>query len=499
MIDPLDAELLAHARPADWVNPVPVGRYNLVVLGAGTAGLVCAAGAAGLGARVALIERDRLGGDCLNSGCVPSKALLAAARAAAAVRDAGRFGIQVPAGVRVDFPAVMARLRRLRAELAVNDSAPRFRGLGVDVFLGQGRFVGPRTIEVSGQRLDFAGAVIATGARAARPDIPGLESAGYLTNETIFSITQLPPRLAVIGAGPIGCELAQAFARLGSRVTLLANHERILPHEDARATAFVEQSLRRDGIELVLRCQVQQAQRQGMETVLSVVSAGQARQVRADAVLVGVGRTPNVEGLNLEAASVEYDQHNGVKVDDRLRTTNPRVFAAGDICSRFKFTHAADAMARIVIQNALFLGRARVSALTIPWCTYTDPEIAHVGLHEDEARAQGLAVDVFEQDFRQVDRAVLDGEAEGFARVLVKKGSQRIVGATIVARHAGDLIAEISLAMTARLGLKTLASTIHPYPTQAEALKKLGDAWNRTRLTPWLKNLFQRWLRWSRS
>jgi pyruvate/2-oxoglutarate dehydrogenase complex dihydrolipoamide dehydrogenase (E3) component len=255
--------------------------------------------------------------------------LLAAARAAAAVRDAGRFGIQVPAGVRVDFPAVMARLRRLRAELAVNDSAQRFRGLGVDVFLGQGRFVGPRAIEVSGQRLDFARAVIATGARAARPDIPGLESAGYLTNETIFSITQLPPRLAVIGAGPIGCELAQAFARLGSRVTLLANHERILPHEDARATAFVEQSLRRDGIELVLRCQVQRAQRQGMETILSVVSAGQARLVRADAVLVGVGRTPNVEGLNLEAASVEYDRHNGVKVDDRLRTTNPRVSRPG--------------------------------------------------------------------------------------------------------------------------------------------------------------------------
>jgi pyruvate/2-oxoglutarate dehydrogenase complex dihydrolipoamide dehydrogenase (E3) component len=493
--DEHNRQLLANVHPPDWVNPKPAERYNLVVIGAGTAGLVTAAGAAGLGARVALIERERLGGDCLNAGCVPSKALLRAARAAADVRDAGRFGVEVPAGVRVNFAAVMERMRRLRAGISGHDSAARFRELGVDVFLGDARFRGSDTVEVGGKTLRFRKAVIATGSRPARPDIPGLEAAGYLTNETVFSLTELPRRLGVIGGGPIGCELAQAFARFGSEVSLIGKHAQLLPRDDRDAAALVEAALRRDGVHLHLGRNIVAVETQGAEKVLRLDAGG---EVRVDELLVAVGRTANVAGLNLEAVGVAYDARDGVKVNDRLRTTNRRIFAAGDVCSRFQFTHAADAMARIVLRNALFLGRAKASALVIPWCTYTDPEVAHVGLHEEEAVQQGYNLQTFVQELSQVDRAILDGETEGFVKIHVKAGTDRILGATVVARHAGDLISELTLAMTSNLGLGTLSATIHPYPTQAEAIKKVGDAYYRTRLTPFLKWLFGKWLAWSR-
>jgi pyruvate/2-oxoglutarate dehydrogenase complex dihydrolipoamide dehydrogenase (E3) component len=496
--DAYNRELVSRVHPPDWANPAPAPRYNLVVIGAGTAGLVSAAGAAGLGAKVALVERDFLGGDCLNVGCVPSKALIRAARAYADVRDAGGYGVTVPPGARVDFPAVMERMRRLRTALSPNDSAQRFRGLGVDVFFGQARFVGPDRVEVGDQTLHFSRAVIATGARAARPDIPGLPEAGYLTNETVFSLTDLPRRLAVIGAGPIGCELAQAFARCGSAVTLIGNRPQVLPREDRDAAALVEKQMRHDGITLLMSANVLRAEKQGADTVLHLEPGGQAREVRADAVLAGVGRAPNVEGLNLEAAGVEYDTKRGVKVDDKLRTTNRRVFAAGDICSRYKFTHAADAMARIVVQNALFLPTARASRLVIPWCTYTDPEVAHVGVSEAGAKQRGPAVRTFVEELAHVDRAVLDGEADGFVKVHVRAGTDRILGATVVARHAGEMISTLTLAMTAGLGLGAVAKTIFPYPTQAEAIKRVADAYNRTRLTPFVKRLFEKWLAWRR-
>jgi pyruvate/2-oxoglutarate dehydrogenase complex dihydrolipoamide dehydrogenase (E3) component len=496
--DEHNGRLVANVHPPDWVSPEPPARYNLVVIGAGTAGLVTAAGAAGLGARVALVERELLGGDCLNVGCVPSKALIRAARAAAQVRDAAPFGIHVPPGVRVDFAGVMERMRRLRAGISAHDSAARFRGLGVDVYLGQGAFTGPNTLEVAGQTLRFRRAVIATGARADRPAIPGLAEAGSLTNETVFSLTELPPRLAVIGAGPIGCELSQAFALFGSRVHLLGNHPQLLPREDKGAAEQVAKALRRDGVELTLSCQISRVEKRGQEKLVHVACAEGQREIVVDALLVGAGRVPNVEGLDLDAAGVRYERKEGVWVNDRLQTTNPRIFAAGDICSRFKFTHAADAMARIVIQNALFKGRARTSALTIPWCTYTDPEVAHVGLYEHEARERGMAFRTFTQELHEVDRAVLDGEDEGFVKVLVDARGDRILGATIVAAHAGEMISELTLAMVGRLGLRTIANTIHPYPTQAEAIKKLGDAYNRTRLTPTVKWLFEKWLSWTR-
>ncbi len=366
----------------------------------------------------------------------------------------------------------------------------------MDVFLGQGTFTGPDSVTVAGQTLRFRRAVIATGARAARPDVPGLAETGFLTNENVFALTRLPARLAVIGGGPIGCELAQAFARFGSRVALLHRAARILPREESEASFRVRQSLQRDGVEIVLDCEVLAAHRRGGDKVLRLRSGGTERELAVDEVLVGAGRKPNVEGMGLEAARVDFDPHKGVKVDDHLRTSNRHIFAAGDVCSRFQFTHAADAMARIVIQNALFFGRARASALIIPWCTYTAPELARCGLTEEEAKEQGVAVQAFVQELRHIDRAVLDGEDEGFVKVLVRAGSDRIVGATIVTAHAGEMIGAVSLAMTAKLGLKKLAATIFPYPTQGEALRKIGDAYNRTRLTPWVRWVLGKWLGW---
>lgn len=493
--------LQAHAHPPDWVNPTPSGRYNLVVIGAGTAGLVAAAGAAGLGARVALIERELMGGDCLNVGCVPSKALIRAARAAAAVRDAGQFGVAVHSS-QADFAAAMQRMRRLRAVISPHDSAARFRDLGVDVYLGQGRFVARDAIEVDGRQLLFSKAMIATGARAAEPPVEGLPQAGYLTNETVFSLTELPGRLAVIGGGPIGAEMAQTFARFGSQVTLIEKAAHILPREDRDAAQRVQAALQRDGVQLLLQSQVQTVTRDGGErllTVRPVDSAGGPAEIRVDEILVAVGRAPNVEQLQLEAAEVAYDARAGVQVDDRLRTSNRRVFAAGDVCSAFKFTHAADFMARIVLQNALFpLGRARASRLVIPWCTYTSPELAHVGISQRQAEQQGIAVDTFRLEFDHVDRAILDGETDGLVMVHLKRGTDKILGATIVAGHAGEMISELALAMTHGLGLKQIGSTIHPYPTQADAIRKLGDLYNRTRLKPWIQSLLGKWFAWTR-
>lgn len=494
--DTRDAALQANAHPADWKNPEPAARYNLVVIGGGTAGLVTAAGAAGLGARVALVERHLLGGDCLNYGCVPSKALLRAARAVANVRDAGAFGV-LPTAARVHFPTVMERLRRLRSEISRHDSAGRFRDLGVDVFLGEGHFVGADTLEVAGVKLRFAKAVLATGARPAIPSIPGLAEAGYLTNETVFALTELPRRLAVIGGGPIGCELAQAFARFGADVSLIHSHEQLLPKEDPDAAEVVTRALVRDGVRLLVEARVARVERVGEERIVIVEAGGQTHELRVDAILVAAGRQPNVEGLNLDSVGVRYGTR-GVEVNDFLQTTNRRIYAAGDVCSRHRFTHMADAQARIVLRNALFLGRSRASGLVVPWCTYTDPELAHVGLSEREARERGIPMQTFIQKFADVDRAVLDGETEGLAKVHMQPGTDRILGATIVASHAGDMISEITLAMVGRLGLKTLARAIHPYPTQAEALKKIGDACYRGQLTPWLKGLFARWLAWRR-
>jgi pyruvate/2-oxoglutarate dehydrogenase complex dihydrolipoamide dehydrogenase (E3) component len=496
--DEHNQKLTAQVHPFDWKNPEPASRYNLVVIGAGTAGLVSAAGAADLGAKVALIERHMMGGDCLNVGCVPAKAVISAARASAAVRDAATFGVQVPKGVNFDFSQAMERMRRLRASIAPNDSVQRFSDMGIDVFLGNGRFIDPRTVEIEGQRLEFKKAVIATGARALAPPIEGLNDVAYLTNETIFSLTELPKRLAVIGAGPIGCEMAQAFARFGSEVFLVEAMHGILPKEDSDASGIVLESMLKDGVKL-LCCgkQLKLAKTDGDKIRLVVESHGKNYDEVVDQLLVAVGRAPNVEGLGLEEAGVAFN-NKGVQVNDRLQTSNPNIYAAGDIFSPYQFTHAADFMARIVIRNALFFGRAKASALTIPWCTYTEPEIAHVGLYEKQANEQGMAIDTFTRELNDIDRSILEGRTNGLVRVHVRKGTDKIVGATIVASNAGDMISELTLAMTHNLGLKHISATIHPCPTQAEAIRQVGDAYNRTRLTPFAKSLFSRLMAWRR-
>lgn len=494
--------LINNVHPPAWSNPDPVGRYNLVVIGAGTAGLVTAAIAAGVGAKVALVEKHLMGGDCLNVGCVPSKGVIRASRAWAEGRHADQFGLHVPDGVKYDFAAAMARMRRLRARISHTDSAHRYTKLGVDVFIGEGRFTGPDTIQVGEKVLRFKKAAICTGARASAPPTPGLQEAGYLTNETIFTLTELPPRLGVIGAGPIGCELAQAFARFGSQVHLIEALHGVLPNEDRDAAEIVHASMLRDGITLLCCGKDLKVSKTASGKRLTVDSHGQRYDVTVDEILVGVGRAANVDGLGLEAAGVAYDK-TGVKVNDRLRTTNPNIFAAGDICSRYKFTHAADAMAQILIQNALFphpfgLAYASVDSLIMPWCTYTEPEIAHVGLYEEEAKKKGLEVETYTYKLDEVDRAILDGEDEGFARIHVKKGTDQILGATIVAAHAGDMISEITALMKAGGGLKVLTGTIHPYPTQAEVIKKAANAWRKAHFTEGQKKMLQKWFKWMR-
>lgn len=505
-VPPMDEHnhtLVANVHPADWVNPDPVGRYNLVVLGGGTGGIVTAAGAAGLGAKVALIEKHLLGGDCLNVGCVPSKSVIRASRAAADVREAGRFGVRVPPGVEVDFAAAMARMRDVRARISRHDAAAHLQAQGIDVYLGEARFSGPDTVEVAGKTLRFHKAVIATGARAAQLPIPGLAEAGYLTNETVFSLTERPRRLACIGAGPIGCELSQAFRRLGSEVFLLDGAPHVLVREDADAAEILQKKFIQEGIQVILHSQIKRVERHGSEKVIHYQVQGADQTIIVDEILVGVGRSPNVEGLNLEGVGVAYDTRAGVKVNDRLQTTNPRIYAVGDVCLAPKFTHTADASARMVIENALFpnlgfIGGKRFSALTIPWCTYTDPEIAHVGMYEREAEKAGIPVVTFIKRFAEVDRAVADGEEEGFVKIHVRKGTDRILGATIVARHAGEMISEISLAIVHRLGLGKISSVIHPYPTQVEAVRQAADAYLGTLLTPRIKPWVSRWLAWSR-
>ncbi|MCZ6465436.1 MAG: mercuric reductase [Proteobacteria bacterium] len=500
-LHPLDEHneaLLANVHPPGWKNPEPAARYNLVVLGAGTAGLVTAAGAAGLGARVALVEQSLMGGDCLNVGCVPSKSLLRSAHVAGEVRDAASYGVRVPSGTRVDFAAVMERMRAVRRRISTNDSAHRFSDeLGVDVFLGRGRFTGADEIDVEGATLRFKKAVIATGGRAVVPPIEGLREAGFLTNETVFNLTELPRRLLVLGGGPIGCELSQAFRRFGSEVTMVEMGPQFLSREDPDAARILYDAFVTDGIDVRLDTQLVRVELRDGERLCILERGGESESVPVDTIVVGAGRAPNVEDLGLENVGVETSRF-GIQVDDHLRTTNRRIFAAGDVCMETRFTHAADFAARAVIQNALFFGRKKLSALTIPWCTYTHPEIAHVGMYERDAATRGIEIDTFTRELRDVDRAIAEGDDVGFVKIHVKKGGDQILGATIVARHAGEMISEVSVAMAGGVGLSKLSAVIHPYPTQAEAIRQVGDAYNRTRLTPRVKRLFALFLRWSR-
>ncbi len=497
-VTPLDehnATLLDNVHPKKWLDPDPKEPYNLVVIGGGAGGLITAAGAAGVGARVAIIESHLLGGDCLNVGCVPSKALLRCAKAAASVRDAADFGIQIDGEVRIDFGQVMERLRKLRAEISAVDSAKRYsEQLGVDVYIGRAVFTSPTTVEVNGKTLKFAKAVVATGGTAAIPNIPGLAEAPYLTNSTIFNLTELPERFGVIGAGPIGMELAQAFQRLGSQVTVFSRDEKIMPREEPEAVAYVKASMQNDGVHFAFHSKFKRVESSGAGEPVRVVldKDGQEEFFEFDGLLIATGRKPAVANLGLEAADVSFDGRTGVDVNEQLQSSNPNIYAVGDVAGKYQFTHMADFMARMVIKNALFFGRDKVSDLLVPWVTYTEPEVAHVGLYENDLIEKKIEYATYKREFKHVDRAIVDGETAGYVKIHVAKGKGTILGATIVSNHAGDLISEISVAMQSGMSLGSLASVIHPYPTAAEAIRQCGDAYNRERLTPTIKSIFYR-------
>ena len=492
--DAWEDKRLADLHPVAWANPKPMDRYQLVIVGAGSAGVAAAELAIAMGLKVAMIERHLIGGTCLNTGCVPSKALIRTARLYADMRNAGRYGGKVPDHIEVDFTAVMDRVRRIRSHLSGGSSVRRMASLGVDMFFGNVLFTAADTLMVNDLTLRFGKAMIATGTRPHIPNVPGLREAGFLTNATVFNLTELPKRLLVIGGGPVGCELAQAFRQLGSKVTIVQDKPLFLEKEERDAAQILSDAFARDGIEVRLNTTATAVRVENGVKQVDLLSADYKSTIEVDAILTGVGRVPNVQGMDLEKAGVKFDDKKGISVDDFLATNNPRIYAAGDVCLEDQYTDTAAASARIVVNNAFMRGRMRLSELVIPWCTYTDPEIAHVGLYVREANLKGIPVKTFTVPMHQIDRAITDSEEIGFVKIHIRDGTDTILGATIVARHAGEMINEITLAMVADIGLCTLAKVIHAYPTQAEAIREAAKAYVRTRITTRLRARLQRWL-----
>jgi pyruvate/2-oxoglutarate dehydrogenase complex dihydrolipoamide dehydrogenase (E3) component len=478
-----------------------LGLYNVVIIGAGTAGLVTAAGTAGLGGRVALVERNKMGGDCLNYGCVPSKALIASARVIDSIRHASRWGLEEQEP-RFEFETVFESMRSRRAKIAPNDSAERFESLGVDVFFGEARFVSPHEIIVDGQTLRAKNFVIAAGSRAGIPPIEGMREVPFFTNETVFDeLRKKPESMIVLGGRPIGCERSQAMSRLGVKVTIIELLDQILPKEDREVADCMETMLEAEGIRVLRSSQVTRVFMSDGKVQFDLIRTprgaykGNVMQVVADTLLVSAGRVPNVDKLNLDAAGVNFSSR-GVEVSAYLQTSQPHIYAAGNIVGPYQFTHTADAQARVVVRNILMpfqILRQKMDYSVVPWCTYTAPEIAHVGLNEAEASQQNTSYDLIRVQIDELDRAVVDKEELGFVKVLTAKGTDKILGVTMVAAHAGDLLHEFVLAMKHRIGLSQLATTIHAYPTFAELARKVGDHYNRKRLTPFAKKIF-RWL-----
>jgi pyruvate/2-oxoglutarate dehydrogenase complex dihydrolipoamide dehydrogenase (E3) component len=470
---------LRRVRPEDWKSPVPRGAYDLAIVGAGPAGLAAAESAARLGFSVALIERNRMGGNSLNAGSVPSKAIIRTARVCGTMRDAEDFGAPIPSEPALEFGKVMARMRRIRTRISDYNSVHDLAALGVDIFFGNARFESASALLVGDTRLDFEKALIATGARPKAPDIPGLDRTDYLTSATIFDMVALPKRLAVIGGGPLGCELAQAFCRLGSHVTIVQNDPKFLPREERDAAEILSRSMARDGVVIRLNTTVVGARRESGVNILKTVNNDVESEIQADQILLSIGRVPNVEELGLEAAAVEFNTEQGIKVDDFLRSANPNVYAAGDACLESKFTNAAQFSARMAVQNALMQAQLRWSGSLIPSCTYCDPEIAHIGLHVREARLQSIPVKSFTVMMHDVDRAITDGQDAGFVKIHIAEGSDRILGATIAASRASELINEMAVIMSAGIGMKALADVAHTYPAQSGAIMLAAQAYKR--------------------
>ncbi len=476
-VDVYNQKTIDQGHPPNWINR-DGGEYDLVVLGGGPAGLVAAMTAAAAGHRVAMTEQRLTGGTCVNFGCTPSKALIRCARA---IHDAGRgaeFGFRLDRLPRADFGAVMERVRRMRSLSSASDAVLTVEKTGAEVYLGHTRFTAPNVVEADGRQLRFRKAVIATGSEPVVPAIDGLQTGDYLTNETVFSLTELPARLVVIGGGPLACELAQAFRRLGSEVDLVSVTENLLPQDEPETGALIRRRFEHEGLRLHL----------GYKAVrvsggrLTVKGPAGTRELPYDALLLGTGRKANVEDLDLDAAGVRLGR-NGVEVDKCLRTSNPNIYAAGDAAFPEKFTHAAMATARLCVANAMDGANRPARNLVIPHCTYTDPEVAEVGLTPRQAREEGIPVDNYRLELAKVERAFIDGEEEGFAAIHVRRGSGEIVGATLVAAHAGEMISELTLAITQKLPLEALAETVHCYPTQAEVFQRIALEYASTRKT----------------
>jgi pyruvate/2-oxoglutarate dehydrogenase complex dihydrolipoamide dehydrogenase (E3) component len=453
-------------------------KTDLCVIGAGSGGLAVAAGAVQMGAEVVLIEKGKMGGDCLNYGCVPSKSLIAAGNAAHAIRNAGRFGVDGHEP-KIDFLGVHDHVKGVIAAIAPHDSQERFEGLGVRVIRASARFVGAQEIEADGRRIHARRIVVATGSSPALPPIPGLAEVPHLTNETVFDLTERPEHLIVIGGGPIGCELAQAHRRLGAAVTILELFS-ILPKDDPAAVGVVRDQLRADGIDLREQVEVKAVVRDGNGIALTIEEAGAEQRIVGSHVLVAAGRRANVDGLDLEAAGIAYGP-KGIKVDARLRTSNRRAYAIGDVAGGFQFTHVAAHHAGVVIKNALFKLPAKVDDRAVPWVTYTEPELAQVGLTEDLAKEQGVAVQALRWSFAENDRAQAERATAGFAKALVDRRG-RIRGATIVGERAGELIQPWVLAMSAGIKIGAMAQFIAPYPTLGEVSKRAAGSYYTPKL-----------------
>ena len=485
-------KLAAYTRPSRFDT-------NMVVIGAGSAGLVTALIAATVKARVTLIERHKMGGDCLNTGCVPSKAVIRSSHIAQYMRRAQEFGLeQVP--VTVNFREVMQRVQSVIEAIEPHDSVQRFTELGVDCVQGDATILSPWEVEVDGQRITTRNIVIASGARARVPDIPGLDKLDYLTSDTLWDIRDLPARLLIVGGGPIGCELAQAFSRLGARVTLVSHAARVLPREDEEVAAQVMAAFQREGIAVHCGFEARRFQRdeQGQSAVFQTPDGEQT--LAFDRVLLAVGRTANTEGLGLEALGIAVNTNGTIEVDETLRTSIPTIYACGDIVGPYMFTHMASHQAWYAAVNALF-GRFKtykVDYSVVPWATFTDPEVARVGLNESDAIAGGIPYEVSRYDIDDLDRAIADGEAHGFIKVLTAPGSDRILGATIVAYHAAELITEYVMAMKHGIGLKKILATIHIYPTLSESNKFLAGEWRKARKPEKLLNWVAKYHRWTR-
>lgn len=472
---------------------------NLVVIGAGSAGLVTALIAATVKARVTLIERERMGGDCLNTGCVPSKALIRSARAAQELRRATEFGLAaVP--VRVDFATVMARVRGVIRRIEPHDSVERFTALGVDCVHGAARLISPWEVEVGERRITARHIVIASGARPRVPDVPGIQALDYLTSDTLWSLEVPPRRLLVLGGGPIGCELAQAMARLGVQVTLVTRADRLLPREDPEVGKALAARFAGEGIEVHTLSEPQAFGRATGAQFGRFERGGKALELRFDRLLVAAGRQANTEGLGLEALGIELAADGSLPVDDFLRTRVPNILACGDVAGPFRFTHMASHQAWYAAVNALFGGwrRFAVDYSVVPWATFTDPEVARVGLSAAEAGAQGLRFEVTRFALGELDRALTDGEEEGFIKVLTPPGSDRILGVTIVSAHAAELVNEFVMAMKHGIGLNRILGTIHIYPTFSEANKFLAGEWRKARKPERLLRWAQRYHAWLR-